>query len=359
MFFLLLQVIMTEDERWMNRAIQLARNGIYGAPPNPMVGAVIVCNGEIIGEGWHRKCGEGHAEVNAFASVRRADLLSKAKMYVTLEPCAHYGRTPPCAKLIIEKGIKEVCVGMVDPFTKVDGAGIRMMREAGIKVTVGIMQQECRKLISHFLVPQLCDRPFITLKWAQSKDGFIDAVRNGGTPVRLSTPRSLLRVHALRLQHQAIMIGTRTALLDNPRLTARLIDGPQPMRIVLDRHGNLPGSLHIFDDSAPTMVVGESDNLERAREKQYRFFKADFSKPILPAILSALKQTNIQALLVEGGATLLQHFLDGELWNEIHVEEAKLYLGTGVKAPQIAPSYMPSVEYALGSTFKHYMHPLF
>ena len=345
---------MTEDERWMSRAIQLARNGIYGAPPNPIVGAVIVHEGRIIGEGWHRRCGEAHAEVNAFASVKRPDLLAHSKMYVTLEPCAHYGRTPPCARLIIEKGVRKVFVGVVDPFSEVDGEGIRMMREAGIDVTVGVLEKECRELVSHFLVCQLKNRPYVTLKWAQSQDGFVDFLRDGGTPVKLSTSRSLLRVHALRLRHQAIMIGTRTAIQDNPQLTARMMEGPQPLRVVLDRKGSLPSSLHIFDGFTPTLIVGESDNAVRAEQGKYVFHKADFSASVLGSLLPVLKKMDIQALLVEGGPTLLQSFLDEGLWDEAHVEHSPMILGSGVRAPHIAEHFTPCVEKALGAEFWHY-----
>ena len=340
----------------MSRAIELARKGMYGAPPNPMVGAVLVCDDRIIGEGYHRKYGESHAEVNAFASVKEDKLLGRAKMYVTLEPCAHYGHTPPCAKLIIEKGVKEVYVGTTDPFAKVNGAGIRMLRESGVKVTIGVLESQCRDLICHFLVNQLNDRPYVMLKWAQSADGYIDIERESGTPTRLSTARSSLRIHMLRLKHQAVMVGTRTALLDNPQLTARLVDGRQPLRVILDRRGILPDSLRIFDGTSPTLIVGETDNEARAKRASYQFLQTDFSKPILRPLLSDLKRLNIQALLVEGGAMLLQSFLDEGLWDEIHVEHADAILHSGVKAPVIPNSFQAEREDALGSVFMHYRH---
>ena len=349
---------MTKDELWMSRAIELARKGIYGAPPNPMVGAVLVCDDRIIGEGYHRRCGETHAEVNAFASVKEAKLLARAKMYVTLEPCAHYGHTPPCAKLIIEKGVKEVYVGTTDPFAKVNGAGIKMLREAGVKVVVGVLEEQCRELICHFLVNQLNDRPYVMLKWAQSADGYIDVKRDSGMPTRLSSARSSLRIHMLRLKYQAVMVGTKTALLDNPRLTARLVNGRQPLRIVLDRKGILPENLHIFDETAPTLIVGETDNPIRAKYASYQFMNMDFSQPIMRPLLSALKRFSIQALLVEGGTILLQSFLDEGLWDEIQVEHAGTVLHSGVKAPVIPAEYQAEREDALGSVFMHYRKQL-
>lgn len=342
----------SEDELWMWRAVQLARNGVQGAPPNPMVGAVIVCDGRIIGEGYHRKCGEGHAEVNAFASVRDEKLLSRSRMYVTLEPCSHYGKTPPCAKLIIEKGVKEVYVGCVDPFAQVSGRGIRMLEDAGVKVTVGILENECKALNAHFFTNQLKHRPYVLLKWAQSADGKIDKARQGGTPARLSSSRSLLRVHGLRTRYQAIMVGTHTALLDNPRLTARLVDGPQPLRVVLDRKGCLPDTLHLFDGNVPTLVFGEKDDADR--RKTCQFCPLDYSAQIVPQMLSALQQRHIQALMVEGGAKLLQSFLDEGCWDEIQVEQSDVLLGDGVAAPVIPPAFSPVVENVLGTVFFHY-----
>ena len=197
------------DERWMRRCLDLARCGCYGAPPNPMVGAVIVCDGRIIGEGYHRHCGDAHAEVNAVNSVRPADrpLLRRSTIYVSLEPCAHFGRTPPCAELIARLGVPRVVVGCVDPFARVQGRGIAMLREAGCDVTVGVLDAECRELNRRFFIFHTHHRPYITLKWAQSADGFLDRRRDGGQPARLSSPRSLMEVHRLRAQHGAILVA--------------------------------------------------------------------------------------------------------------------------------------------------------
>lgn len=238
---------MTIDEKYMRRCIQLARNGICHAAPNPMVGAVIVRDGEIIGEGYHVRCGEGHAEVNAIASVKDESLLKDATIYVSLEPCSHYGKTPPCADLIIRKGIPRVVVGCVDPFSLVAGRGIQKLRDAGIEVTVGVLEKECRELIRAFVTFNLKKRPYITLKWAQSADGFLDIRREDGNAVRFSTPLSTLAVHKMRAEQKAILVGRRTALLDNPSLTVREWYGQNPLRLVIDRQLTLPPHLHLFD----------------------------------------------------------------------------------------------------------------
>lgn len=342
-----LPVSQCEDGKWMRRCLQLASRGWLGAPPNPMVGAVIVCDGQIIGEGFHRHCGEGHAEVNAFASVTREDLLEKSTMYVSLEPCAHYGRTPPCAKLIIQKHIPEVVVGCIDPFAKVQGAGISMLKEAGIKVRVGILEKECQQLNRRFMTVQREGRPYILLKWAQSADGFIDRLRTGGTAERLSTTRSALRIHELRAGCQAILVGHHTAEMDNPQLNVRLVDGPQPLRVVLDRQGSLPKNLHIFDGSQPTLVCGEQSHWPD-------FCKLDYSQTsVLPQVLQELQRRNIQTLLVEGGRQLHESFLHERLWDECQIEISKQTLGTGITAPILPPQIFTREEQVLGSTFLH------
>ena len=349
---------LTEDEKWIGRCLQLARCGQLGAPPNPMVGAVLVADGRIIGEGYHRRCGQAHAEVNAFASVTRPDLLQRAKMYVSLEPCAHWGRTPPCARLIVEKGIRQVVVGCVDPFARVHGEGIRILREAGIQVTVGVREKECLQLNRRFVVNQTQGRPYIMLKWAESADGFIDRLRTDGTPVRFSTTRSSLRTHRLRAACQAIMVGRRTALLDNPRLNVRLADGPQPLRIVLDSQGTLPPSLHLFDGSQPTLVAGFHDNpLRRKSPAAYEVLALQPHDGILSQVLDHLHAHGIQSLLVEGGARLHQSFLEAHLWDEIHVEKSPVSLGSGLPAPRIPAQAHTEEETALGSHFIHAWMP--
>lgn len=328
---------MNEDEKHMTRCLQLARCGRAGAAPNPMVGAVIVADGRIIGEGYHIRCGEAHAEVNAVNSVHPKDkpLLAQASIYVSLEPCSHYGKTPPCADLIIACGIPRVVVGCVDPFSEVAGRGIKKLREAGIDVTVGVLEQECLALNRRFIVNHTEKRPYIILKWAQSSDGFIDRLRTSSqeSPVTFSTRHTAMLVHRLRADVQAIMVGRRTALLDNPSLTVRHWPGKSPLRIVIDRGLSLPKTLCLFDGSQPTLVFTGRTDVSPLPNVEYATL--DFSKDILPQLLAELYNRRIQSLLVEGGSTLLQSFIDAGLWDEAHVETAPITLENGVKAPTL------------------------
>lgn len=299
----------------MQRCIQLAKCGEMGAPPNPMVGAVIVRNDEIIGEGYHRRCGGPHAEVNAIRSVRDESLLKDSTIYVSLEPCSHYGKTPPCADLIIEKGIPRVVVGCLDPFAKVNGQGINKLRNAGIEVVVGVLEKECLELNRKFITFHQHHRPWVTLKWAQSEDGFMDVQRQQGEkPAKFSSAFTQTLVHRMRAMHQAIMVGTRTVLLDNPTLTTRLWDGPNPLRVTIDRNNVLPDTVCLKDGSVPTVIYNDGD---------------------LKQILDDLHARGIQSLLVEGGAQLLQHFIDTGLWDEARVEIAPMILERGVRVPRI------------------------
>lgn len=321
-----------EDEKYMRRCIQLARNGRCGAPPNPMVGAVIVHQGRIIGEGYHAKCGQAHAEVNAIRSVRRPELLPEATLYVSLEPCAHYGKTPPCADLIVEKGIKRIVIGCQDPFPKVDGRGIEKLRQAGREVVVGVLEAECRELISRFIIFHTRKRPYITLKWAQSADGYIDRRRGENeTPVRLSNACTQMLVHKQRAEHTAIMVGTDTARMDNPHLDVRVWAGSQPVRVVVDSKHRLTAGLHLFDGSQPTLTYDTQNLFD---------------------ILADLYSRGLQSLLVEGGAKLLQSFMDAGLWDEIVVEEAPVCLGDGVEAP-VLPKHLA------GKREEHFGHPFY
>lgn len=289
-------------EFYMRRCLQLARQGRQNAKPNPMVGAVIVApDGRIIGEGYHARCGEGHAEVNAFASVRDEDgrMLSKSTMYVSLEPCSHYGRTPPCADLIISKNIKHVVVGCVDPFAKVEGRGIKKMRDAGIEVTVGVLEKECLELNRRFITFNTKKRPYITLKWCKSADGFLD---DHFKPAMLSTSFTRMLTHKLRAENDAILVGRITAERDKPKLDVRHWYGPSPMRIVLD-------------SSKPFCK------------------EADFSKPVIPQLTDYLYAKGIQSLLVEGGSDTHQRFIEAGMWDEIRVETSTKSTGGGTPAP--------------------------
>lgn len=315
----------------MRRCLQLARCGEAGAPPNPMVGAVIVCDSRIIGEGYHRRCGGPHAEVNAINSVKERDLLSRSTIYVSLEPCAHYGKTPPCADLIIETGIRRVVIGCTDPFAKVNGLGIKKLREAGCEVQVGVLEQECRELNRRFFTFHEKHRPWITLKWAQSSDG----IMGGDNRITFSNALTQTLVHRLRARSGAILVGTNTALQDNPTLTTRLWPGPNPLRLTIDRNGILPPTLHLKDNSTPTVI---------------------YSHESIEEILADLYARGIQSLLVEGGAKLLQSFIDKGLWDEARIETAPLCLGQGTKAPTLKDEQLKSKQNIDGHIIQHYCH---
>ncbi len=340
-----------EKEKYMRRCIQLARNGLCNAAPNPMVGAVIVCDGKIIGEGYHVRCGEAHAEVNAIRSVKDSSLLKRSTIYVSLEPCSHYGKTPPCADLIIEKQIPRIIIGCQDPFSKVAGRGIRKLKDAGREVTVGVLEDECRHLIRRFVTFHKLRRPYITLKWAESADGYIDLQRDGGTPVLFSTPLTSMLVHKKRAEHAAILVGTRTAELDNPSLTVRNWHGTSPLRLTIDLNQRLSPTLQLFDGSVPTLVfTGQphpaSPNLE--------YIPTDLSQDLLPQIMQTLYERSIQSLLVEGGSILLQSFIDAGLWDEAFVEESPIRLRSGVKSPEIKDKNSYVIERHFGRNIRHY-----
>ena len=321
---------MDYELKYMRRCIQLALCGEAGAAPNPMVGAVVVCDGRIIGEGYHRRCGGPHAEVNAIASVRDRQMLRRSTIYVSLEPCAHFGKTPPCADLIVRSGIPRVVIGCTDPFAKVNGLGIKKLRDAGCEVEVGVLEQECRHLNRRFFTFHQQRRPWITLKWAQSTDGYIGQGR-----VRFSDALTQTLVHRLRARHQAILVGTRTAIVDNPSLTTRLWPGPDPLRLTIDRHGCLPPTLRLKDGSVPTVI---------------------YSHETIPEILDDLYGRGIQSLLVEGGARLLQSFIDAGLWDEARIETAPFALGTGVAAPALTDALLQDSKDYGGQLLQHFVH---
>ena len=342
-----------EEEKYMRRCIELAKNGLCNVAPNPMVGAVIVCDGCIIGEGYHVRCGEAHAEVNAIRSVKDESLLKRSTIYVSLEPCSHYGKTPPCADLIIEKQIPRIVIGCRDPFSKVAGRGIQKLQNAGREVIVGVLEEECLHLIRRFITFNTLRRPFITLKWAESADRFIDIERIDGNPVLLSSPLTSMLVHKKRAENTAIMVGRRTALLDNPSLTVRNWYGRNPIRIVLDRNLSLPNDLQIFNGEVPTLVFTEKEHPE---EKSVSYITIDFAHNPLNQIMEELYQRNIQSLLVEGGSQLLQSFIDNELWDEAYIEKCPKRLYSGVKAPEISNNFSYSTEEHFGRQIWYYVH---
>lgn len=342
-----------EEEKYMRRCIELAKNGLCNVAPNPTVGAVIVCDGRIIGEGYHVRCGEAHAEVNAIRSVKDESLLKRSTIYVSLEPCSHYGKTPPCADLIIEKQIPRIVIGCRDPFSKVAGRGIQKLQNAGREVIVGVLEEECLHLIRRFITFNTLRRPFITLKWAESADRFIDIERIDGNPVLLSSPLTSMLVHKKRAENTAIMVGRRTALLDNPSLTVRNWYGRNPIRIVLDRNLSLPNDLQIFNGEVPTLVFTEKEHPE---EKSVSYITIDFAHNPLNQIMEELYQRNIQSLLVEGGSQLLQSFIDNELWDEAYIEKCPKRLYSGVKAPEISNNFSYSTEEHFGRQIWYYVH---
>lgn len=345
---------MTKDEKYMRRCLQLASNGLYNTPPNPMVGAVIVYQDTIIGEGYHIRCGEAHAEVNAIRSVKDESLLKDATIYVSLEPCSHYGKTPPCADLIIKKRIPRVVVGCMDPFSLVAGRGIAKLKQAGVEVTVGVLEEECRYLIRRFITFNTLKRPYVMLKWAESADGFIDVERTDGKPVVLSSELTAMLVHKKRAEHDAILVGRRTALLDNPSLTTRCWYGKNPVRLVIDKDLTLSDGLRLFDGTVETWVFTQKDAVQTRPNVEY--IRLDFTRNILPQIMEVLYQRKKQSLLVEGGSVLLQSFIDAGLWDEACVEQAPARLKQGVRAPLLSKSAFVSEEMFFGRILKNAVH---
>ena len=329
---------MFPHETYIRRCFQLARKGEGFVAPNPMVGAVIVHNNTIIGEGYHRKYGEAHAETHAIKAVKNASLLPKSTLYVSLEPCSHYGKTPPCAELIVAHRIPRVVVAVADPNPKVSGKGIQMLRDSGVEVVVGVLEDEARRLIKRFFVNHILRRPYVVLKWAQSSDGFIDRERASFEelpPVCLSNNITQVLAHKLRTEVQAILVGTRTALMDNPQLTARKWFGTNPTRIVIDKDNKLPPDLVIFNVAAPTFVFSASDPNDSQRKENVTHISIDFAKNVVEQILQHLFDRNIVSLLVEGGAKTLSSFIEKNVWDEAFIEIADTPLLSGVKSPNI------------------------
>ena len=319
----------------MSRCLELARLGVGEVAPNPMVGCVVVHQGKIIGEGFHREYGGPHAEVNAINSVKSKELLKEATLYVSLEPCAHFGKTPPCSDLIIKHQIPQVVVGSGDPFAKVAGKGIEKMRKAGIKVEVGILEEECLELNRRFFTFHEEKRPFVVLKWAQSLDGFLDIDRSSndfGQPTWISNELSRRLVHRQRSEEGAILIGTNTALKDNPSLTVREWSGKQPLRLLLDRQGRLPDSLNLKDGKVKTVIFSQE---EKDSAENLKYVELDFAQPIPQQILDWLYAEGIQSVIVEGGRQLLQDFIDRNLWDEAYVYTGQVNFAKGVSAPKL------------------------
>jgi diaminohydroxyphosphoribosylaminopyrimidine deaminase/5-amino-6-(5-phosphoribosylamino)uracil reductase len=323
------------DEIYMGRCLQLAKKGEGSVAPNPLVGSVVVHNHRVIGEGYHAVYGEAHAEVNAINSVHDKTLLAGSTLYVNLEPCAHHGKTPPCADLIVKHKIPKVVIGMQDPFSEVNGAGIDRLKQAGCQVAIGVLEKECKELNKAFVTFHSKKRPYIVLKWAQTLDGFIDKTREATSAQEanwITNEECRMLVHKWRSEIPAIMVGKNTALIDNPKLDVRFWTGKAPLRIVTDRNLTLPRNLHLFDKSQLTWVLNaikdeKSNNLE--------YIKIDFGKPFIKTLMELLFQSGINCLLVEGGQLLLQTFIDQNYWDEARIFIGNKRFENGKASPSI------------------------
>ena len=313
----------------------MAKNGLGTTYPNPMVGSVIVLNDVIIGEGWHKKAGEPHAEVNAINLVSDQSLLKHATIYVSLEPCSHFGKTPPCANLIVEKGIKNVVIGIVDSNSKVSGRGVQHLKDDGCNVIVGVLEQECYNLNKRFFTFHTEKRPFIILKWAETKDGFIDKLRDKSSensPNWISNQYSQQFVHKMRAEEQAILVGTNTAINDNPSLNVRSWSGENPIRVVLDKSSKIPKEYNLLNDGLKTIVFSERKHVMDSYGNVI-FERIDFSKNVPKQICDVLYKYEIQSVIIEGGKKTLQSFMDVDLWDEAFVFVGDVEFKKGLKAP--------------------------
>ena len=320
------------DAHWMARCLQLAAHGALTAAPNPMVGALLVQGDRVLAEGWHQRPGEGHAEVRCLEAFGPGPVPSDAVLYVNLEPCSHHGRTPPCVDLVIARDIRTVVAAHEDPFGVVAGTGIARLRAAGVDVRVGVMEAEARWLNRRFIT-SICEaRPYVVLKWARSQDGLLDRLpraERSGTPI--SGPYGQVLVHRWRAEEQAILVGGRTVLNDDPELTVRLVHGAPPLRVVLDRSGIAPAGSKVFSRSPPTLLV----NAIHRNDVLVEQVTLQMNIEPLPGLLHILHQRGIRSVLVEGGARLLNAFLEQGLWDEARVITGPVMLGKGTAAPTL------------------------
>lgn len=345
-------------EKYIKRCIDLAKNGLGTTCPNPMVGSVVVLNDAIIGEGWHKQAGEPHAEVNAINSVKNKSLLKEATIYVSLEPCSHYGKTPPCSHLIVEMGIKKVVIGIVDSNAKVSGKGVKYLMDHGCEVVVGVLEEQCYELNKRFFTFHNKMRPFIVLKWAETKDGFIDKLRNEtdeNSPNWISNTYSQQLVHKMRAEEQAILVGTTTALNDNPSLTVRSWNGENPIRIVIDRTSKIQSDYNLLDGSTKTIIFSEvKSGTDSCRN--VNFERIDFTKNVVSQICAILYEYEIQSVIIEGGKQTLQSFIDTNLWDEAYVFVGDVAFEKGLKAPELkkAPTETRKILTDILKVYKNY-----
>lgn len=327
---------MTVDEKYMMRCLEIAKMGSGSVAPNPMVGCVIVNNEKIIGEGFHQKYGKAHAEVNAIYSAEKRHALSlpDSTLYVNLEPCSHFGKTPPCVDLILQKKIPKIVIGCSDTHKKVDGKGVEKLKNNGCDVTIGILEKESREINKRFFTFHEKERPYIILKWAQTLNGLITGTENGvAIKSQVSNFKSQILLHKWRTEEQALMVGTNTAIIDNPMLNVREWSGKGPIRIVIDKTLRLSPDLHLFDQTQPTIVFTSK---KRSSGKNLFYLPINFNENIIPQVLSELYKRQIQSLIVEGGTQLLNSFILSGLWDEARVFTAKKTFSKGVKAPEIS-----------------------
>ncbi len=326
---------MTADELYMSRCLELASNGLGNVAPNPLVGCVIVHDGKIIGEGFHQHFGQAHAEVNAINEAIQkhgADILKQSHLYVSLEPCSHFGKTPPCADLIIEKNIPKVTIGCSDTYAEVNGQGIKKLKAAGIEVHKGILEKECREINKRFFTFHEKKRPYIILKWAQSIDQFIAPANATEENRKISNAYSHKHSHKWRSEEQAILVGANTVKTDNPLLTVREWTGRNPIRIIIDPENTIEANANVLNNDAPTLVFSGTINL---KTEVNEWIEIDLKKNTLDSILTELYKRNIQSVIVEGGRITLEHFIDQNLWDEARIFIAAKFLNAGIKAPQI------------------------
>jgi len=332
------------DQKYMQRAMELARLGLGSVSPNPMVGCVVVYEDKIIGEGFHRQYGGPHAEVYAIDSVQKKELLSESTVYVSLEPCAHFGKTPPCADLLVASGVKKVVIANVDPNPQVAGKGIAILENAGIELQVGVMEKEGLELNRRFFKYISQKKPYVILKWAETADGFI--ARPDYSSKWISNEYSRKLVHKWRTEEDAVLVGKNTALHDNPMLNVRHWPGKNPLRIVLDRNLQLPQTLNLFSGNAQTVCY----NTQNSRQQPNLDFVKLQTEGFLSGVLDDLYSRNIQALIAEGGAATLQSFIDEGLWDEARVFQASVCFGDGIKAPQLRNAHFEAKEIVFGDT---------
>lgn len=349
--------MITPNEWYMQRCITLAEKGAGSVAPNPMVGAVLVYQDQIIGEGWHEQFGTAHAEVRCIQNAEdngNGHLIPKSTMYVSLEPCAHHGKTPPCSDLIIRKHIPRVIIGCRDPFVEVNGKGIEKLRNAGVEVEEGVLEQECRTMNKRFFTFHQQHRPYIILKWAQTSDGFIAS--DSAERLLISNEITNKRVHLWRSEEAAILVGSKTALKDNPVLTNRLGHGAQPIRLLLDRYLQLPNQLHLLSDAMKTIIFN-TIRQETIGEKNFVQLKDQAS--ILQEMMDALYQMSIQSVLVEGGANLINQFIAHNLWDEARViTNQELEIENGLSAPLLKLATKQKTETILSDRIDYFTNPL-